>query len=1299
MSKQNGNSSKKQGLNKRQNKKSIFKLILKQFDLLFLNKSNKKSHDLVFNYFLSKILVDQTFQSWVGSLFNQINYKNNLLYLIQQNVIPNPSIHLELKSFLTKNSLFYQQFIQREPLHEMDESFLINERKYIRWLFQFLLIQKFHQVTNLEKIQNSLYFETLIVLSKKIRELVKTVHKENGNFDFSNFQTDRKNKTDPNIKKKANTNTNTTRKTNSAVITFLDVIKPNFFLIIKSFEVNLVEIKLKLTQLSNVNIELKNDLVEQIIVICGKRIQEIDHFFEETLLINQNRKRVFSIHGENHGKEIKNHDLKQRKIQHNIELKNYNNLSMNTDMIIEKNDNNKSKGIDNLQIKCLNCKSWDSCLKNIFKKLNQKIIIHPFNYIIIFDLFLEFQQQGVLSVDYLLSKYQYSLEMKILIINQLLELFPLLKIETYSGSLLIDIYLLNYENIFPQILNLQLKELTENQNALNEQNKHTSNEIQDILRMYEKEHLNDPIGKPPKERIQYERVKTRSQTRIEMTKNYYNNNGFVNNTENTISKEMKKKDQALEITNEKEKETKIKLGTRKEKKKKKENEKEKELKKEKEKEKGNEKENEKEKGKRTRNKDKNFKKNIIFKKDKNSEKRKNKKIKSYSFKDLNVPIEIFDQILQINNPKIEKKFQSLPDIIQKFINITISKSKKSENDFFSQLENNLKINIQIETCNNNNNNNNSTTTITFANNNKKMKTNDNDNDNDDNVNDDDDDDDDDDDEDDDEDDDDDDDNEKNNKNSNNNNLKINRLNNNQDEKKKNKISKISLLHTRAMYLFEMSMMFYQECNIISHSNLKWINYEIPFFDREIDLKKASKLKNKNQKNNLDLTIITSSYIQIKCRACSELFRDKNQRFHYPIPRTGKITFIHRPRKEKFPNTQERVNDLYKLLFSNRKPIISILTDSNDPYVNPSNPLCIIYFGRLWKDLKLDMLNLLYFSHQHNYLNPTKSMEKIVQEELKFEKFSVNGNIENELLIIEEFLKHVDFKFSNLKIGNSQSNSFIINSKSIDFPYNDFLIVSTILLSLNLLPNENGLNLSMDTNTCTTPNQNPNSNSNPNSKTNPKTNTNRNPDPNTNTDPDPNTNMSTRTEMNMNRQMPPKVKEIINEYNFFKKHAKQNSSELSFTKCKDINCTHCSKFPVHATNVFNLLESNNGKMFDPIKSKKQPTRYMTWIELTEELKKKKFNVGNVKKDVLNSEQIKPFTNKKNPKTPNRKNKITKKKKRVPIKRKPKKKVYICSHIDPINNLRCDLEFYSAWQLRKHKIDFGHNFNRRGRPKKN
>ena len=73
---------------------------------------------------------------------------------------------------------------------------------------------------------------------------------------------------------------------------------------------------------------------------------------------------------------------------------------------------------------------------------------------------------------------------------------------------------------------------------------------------------------------------------------------------------------------------------------------------------------------------------------------------------------------------------------------------------------------------------------------------------------------------------------------------------------------------------------------------------------------------------------------------------------------------------------------------------------------------------------------------------------------------------------------------------------------------------------------------------------------------------------------------------------------LRELKFMLKHMDRRKNEVTFRKCDDPLCQHCSSKPVHATAVFEFLRRKKYVLFEPLKSEKHPNHYCTFLGLYE-----------------------------------------------------------------------------------------------------
>ena len=68
-----------------------------------------------------------------------------------------------------------------------------------------------------------------------------------------------------------------------------------------------------------------------------------------------------------------------------------------------------------------------------------------------------------------------------------------------------------------------------------------------------------------------------------------------------------------------------------------------------------------------------------------------------------------------------------------------------------------------------------------------------------------------------------------------------------------------------------------------------------------------------------------------------------------------------------------------------------------------------------------------------------------------------------------------------------------------------------------------------------------------------------------------------------------------QYRFFVRHIDRRNSLLSFTKCVDDSCDHCTRHPVQSVSSMSLLRQCSG-LFTPTPDPRHPGHFKTYLQM-------------------------------------------------------------------------------------------------------
>ncbi|KAJ3433616.1 hypothetical protein M0812_22578 [Anaeramoeba flamelloides] len=477
--------------------------------------------------------------------------------------------------------------------------------------------------------------------------------------------------------------------------------------------------------------------------------------------------------------------------------------------------------------------------------------------------------------------------------------------------------------------------------------------------------------------------------------------------------------------------------------------------------------------------------------------------------------------------------------------------------------------------------------------------------------------------------------------------------------------------TQINYLLEMSVKFRKECLVICFQKYpKNINIGTQILGKPFGI--SALLENDPPEGfpYPGYYLISHGYLLLDNieKWTSKSFRDQLGRLHYRLPTNGKLNLFNRSGKYSIPNTQTMTNDIYKVLLSKpRKKVVNLITDFNCIELNPRNFLAIIYMGRIWRDLKLDLLNLACFApgpcddYTHNptstvWSEITKHLQNFKLPGVKKEgqkvpyldnDLSNNEKIEREIDMFDRANKKLSTFYQSLKKNKviKSVESIPIYCEKTDEPYNDYEFVKIFLNgSINVLLKF------------------------------------------------------------------PKFKILYDEIMFLLKHLTRSNYMITFQNCG--KCDHCKEIPIKSTNIWNFLQKNHHLPFVPAPSK-TPFHYETFVQASQRNAHPNVDthlpslirnlnhivpcqVADCKFVALTEKELHRHIIVFHPDFNSIKVKTKEENGVFTIKQISEKgKEYICTFV--VNGEKCGKKFPTAWLLRKHKKETGHAL-RRGRPKK-
>eukprot|EP01156_Anaeramoeba_ignava_P009505 Anaeramoba_ignava/a3965_9.p1 GENE.a3965_9~~a3965_9.p1 ORF type:complete len:643 (+),score=184.66 a3965_9:119-2047(+) len=268
--------------------------------------------------------------------------------------------------------------------------------------------------------------------------------------------------------------------------------------------------------------------------------------------------------------------------------------------------------------------------------------------------------------------------------------------------------------------------------------------------------------------------------------------------------------------------------------------------------------------------------------------------------------------------------------------------------------------------------------------------------------------------------------------------------------------------------------------------------------------------------------------------------EKSGRYHFSTGNETPAIFVIQKNE---PTSESLANDLWKKLTKTKKPVVSLIVDSGSPETDPRSLLAAVYYGRLWRDLDLDILQVACHAPDSNKFNPShlflKKWNANLREAIFGEKElcelckylqSVKGNPVLETQLFEAISKRLE-DLSKDKNKSEKDVQFKHRIDSKNFPYSDY---DTVRRFLGMNPSTNNIE--------------------------------------------------------------PQLTILKKEIQFLFTHMERRGYFLSFKRCNQAQCLHCKKHPNKSKSVENLLKRNSSKMFSPIPSDMYLGHYCTFHEI-------------------------------------------------------------------------------------------------------
>ena len=278
--------------------------------------------------------------------------------------------------------------------------------------------------------------------------------------------------------------------------------------------------------------------------------------------------------------------------------------------------------------------------------------------------------------------------------------------------------------------------------------------------------------------------------------------------------------------------------------------------------------------------------------------------------------------------------------------------------------------------------------------------------------------------------------------------------------------------------------------------------------------------------------------------------DKNGRLHFMYPRTGKLTVVNRATKFYSSTAQTHANDLHKILKpiiaeENKHAVVSVNDGGSDWSLK--SIVNLMFYGRLWRDLNLDIFILTSYAAGHSALNMIEHAWSPLSKFLSGVTLPITLENEDKPPCQQSNLNASQLRVKEAAVFDKAINTlnsywngrtwdgFNIQSEGIECtgvdpePYNDYDDVQKLAkCGINAIKSDQSLSL------------------------------------------------------------------LLKDFLFLLKHAVRRPYQLQFMKC-ELDCQHCNTHPVRATNAVEQIRKLGGQIM-PKWSQLHVGHYATLLEI-------------------------------------------------------------------------------------------------------
>ena len=271
--------------------------------------------------------------------------------------------------------------------------------------------------------------------------------------------------------------------------------------------------------------------------------------------------------------------------------------------------------------------------------------------------------------------------------------------------------------------------------------------------------------------------------------------------------------------------------------------------------------------------------------------------------------------------------------------------------------------------------------------------------------------------------------------------------------------------------------------------------------------------------------------------------------HFKVPHTGSTTVCLRSAKFHSSTCEMHIHDLKPILeaiVSEGKTVVTLIVDGG-PDWSTSSLLNALYFMRLWKACNLDMLCVTSFAARYSAYNPIEHLWSVLSKKLASVRLSAVATGDDKAPYYISGISEDQRKAKESQVFDNAIEQIV------DVDWNKAVFDGFPIIPVPIKCSDHFAS-----------------------------------------DHD-----------KVHRLLKAPLKEIrdgsthtvlLNQFKFLLEHVDRHHNEIIFLKCNEITCSHCTKNPVRATEVFSFLKERKMKLFYPMPSKDHKGHFCTFLEM-------------------------------------------------------------------------------------------------------